>query len=82
MQPIPCMASKWADEYSDMQDAWEVQFEDAADALIANPMLATDLAFMLAESDGIDTDDWTTEQWDDFVSDRWDELVEMYLEDR
>lgn len=75
MIKVPCLASRWADEWADEQDRWEVDCEIADQKLRNNPELVQYHAERMAEFDKIDTEDWDDADWDKYIDDHWDDLV-------
>lgn len=80
MNQVPCLASKWADEYSDEFDRDMALTEAIEDELNGDTSAALSCAQDLADKEGLDTDEWTDAQWDGFVSERWEDIVQLYKE--
>lgn len=72
---IPCLASRWADEYAEAQDAHEAQLNALAD----DPDRVEYLALIYLEKNYPDLEFDTDEQWQQWIADEWDRIVEWSL---
>lgn len=78
MQQVPCLATRWADEWCNEQDRNQALHAEADDYLNGNPDVANAYAADLAQKMHVDPELMEQEEWNQWVADNWDEIVALF----